>query len=219
VIDQPGRTPPSDPWRITLSYRHDHRWWNDANQAPEGWHVSADVLDDSGTDVESHVGDMHVVAVDLDETTDPFGLLDAEDGDLGLVAETVFDPATGGLHPDLDEQLEPFGNRILILDTVQLTAPWRGFGLGALLTGTAIKKLSGGARAAVCYPAPLAEPDDPTDDPDAQQRAVAALGRVWARLGFAPFRAGVHTLDLNLVTLDEHLAKLRVTAEQHRHLD
>ena len=127
--------------------------------------------------------------------------------------------ASGRLDPDLDEQLEPIGNRILILHSVRLVPEWRGFGLGALLAGTAIRKLSGGARAAVCYPAPLNELTEagPDDHGDADwDKAVAALQKVWARLGFEHFRDGVHVLDLSLVTLDEKLGQLRKNAERYR---
>ena len=99
---------------------------------------------------------------------------------------------------------------------MRLTPGWRGFGLGVLLAGTAIKKLSGGVRAAVCYPAPIDEPDDgEPDGPAAREQAIEALSRVWARLGFEHFRDGVHILDLSLVTLDESLGRLHKRAEQH----
>ena len=35
--EQQGRTPPDDPWSITLTYRHDHRWWSGTNEEPESW--------------------------------------------------------------------------------------------------------------------------------------------------------------------------------------
>ena len=162
--EQHERTPPDDPWNITLTYRHERLWSSGANEEPESWHVSADVFDDSGTHVKSHVGDMIIVIVDIYQTRDPFGLLDGEDADLGAIAGTVFDARTGQLDPDLDDLLEPLGDRILILNSVRLTPEWRGFGLGVLLAGTAIKKLSGGVRAAVCYPAPIGEPADGEPD-------------------------------------------------------
>ena len=208
--------PPADPFGITLTYRHAHRWWFDADDAPESWSVSADVFDDSGTQVLTHVADMHIVIVDLFDTRDPFSLLDDESADLGTVAGVIFDPGSSRLAPDLEQQLEPLGDRVLILDSVRLPSEWRGFGLGALLAGTAIKKLSGGVRAAVCYPAPI---NDHNDDelPEAEnQRARAVLGRVWGQLGFEHFRGGVYVIDLNLITLDENLQHLRKTAERHR---
>lgn len=215
--EQHERTPPDDPWNITLTYRHERLWSSGANEEPESWHVSADVFDDSGTHVKSHVGDMIIVIVDIYQTRDPFGLLDGEDADLGAIAGTVFDARTGQLDPDLDDLLEPLGDRILILNSVRLTPEWRGFGLGVLLAGTAIKKLSGGVRAAVCYPAPIDEPADGEPDSHApREQAIEALSRAWAQLGFEHFKDGVHVLDLSLVTLDESLGRLHKRAEQHR---
>jgi GNAT superfamily N-acetyltransferase len=219
MIAEPGHAPPASPWSITLTYRHEHPWWFGADDAPETWHISADIDDDSEPRHGSHVGDMNITLVDAYETRDPFVLLDGHDAELGHVAGTLFDAGDGQLDPDLDEQLEPTGSRILILHSVRLVPEWRGFGLGALLAGTAIKKLSGGARAAACYPAPLNELTDAgTDDQgDAEwDNAVASLQQVWARLGFEHFRDGVHVLDLSLVTLDEKLGQLRKDAERYR---
>ena len=57
------RTPPDDPSSITLTYQHRHYWWFSADDAPETWHVSADI-DDGGP----HVGDMDITLVDTYET-------------------------------------------------------------------------------------------------------------------------------------------------------
>jgi GNAT superfamily N-acetyltransferase len=219
VSNENGRTPPGDPWSITLTYRHEHYWWFSADDAPETWQISADIDDGSGPHGGSHVGDMNITIVDAYETRDPFALLDGQDAELGHVAGALFDAGDGRLDPDFDEQIEPIGSRILILHSVRLVPEWRGFGLGALLAGTAIGKLSGGARAAVCYPAPLNEVAgaDTDDQRDAEwDDAVAALQRVWARLGFEHFRDGVHVLDLSLVTLGEKLGQLRENAEGYR---
>ena len=209
-----------------MTYRHDHLWWFDADDAPETWQIAADVLDDSGTHVEDHVGDITIVIVDVHHTRDLFSLLDGEDADLGLIGEVICGAGTAGVDPALDRLLEPGGSRILVLTGVRLANDWRGFGLGALLAGTAIAKLSGGARAAVCYSVPLDESDDEEQDQDDQeakatgrQRAIAALDRVWAGLGFEHFRDGVHVLDLNLVTLQENLRQLRKNAEAYRSFD
>jgi len=211
----PGdRKPPADPWSIYLSYSHRRPWWFDADDDVQTWYISADVHDERGAAV-SHVGDITIVLVDLDDTEDPAGLLDGEDADLGLIAGTIFDP-TGGLTDELDELIEPFGSKVLILHSVTLTPEWRGFGLGALLAGTAIKTLSGGACAAICYPAPLG---NRSDDPATRERQIDKLAQLWAHLGFEHYRNGVHVLHLNLTTLDENLTRLRHHAEQHQHDD
>jgi len=91
MSDQDDRTPPGDPSSITLTYQHRHYWWFSADDAPETWHVSADI-DDGGP----HVGDMDITLVDTYETHDPFALLDGQDAELGHVAETVFAQVTAG---------------------------------------------------------------------------------------------------------------------------
>jgi hypothetical protein len=95
------RTPPEDPSGITLTYEHRHYWWFSADDAPETWHVSAD-LGDGG----AHVGDLDITLVDTYETRDPVALLDGQDAELGHGAAAIFDAGGGRLDPDLDEQLE-----------------------------------------------------------------------------------------------------------------
>lgn len=209
TIDSSSRTPPADPDSIYLSYNYEEHWarLNDL----EIWQVSADVRPEGG-EVVSHVGDIEIVLIDPDETRDAFGVLDGESGDLGVIGGAILDLATGGLDPELDERLEPSGNRILILNRAQLAEEWQGFGIGVLLAGVAIKRLSAGCRAAVCYPAPIG-PEASGHDDKQQPMAVASLSEVWGQLGFEHFRAGVHVLDLALVTFDEHLAQLH---KRHR---
>jgi hypothetical protein len=217
ITDQPGRTPPADPHSIELSYSHRHHWASTGDDSPQIWYVSADVHPDGGDEPVSHVADIEIILLDPYETRDPFGVLDGHDGDLGLIAETILDPASGRLNPELADRLEPFGSRILILNRVQLANQWRGLGIGVLLAGLAIKRLSGGCQAAVCYPSPLAAPGDEgrDDDPVERQAAVATLTGVWSQLGFEHFRDGVHVLDLALVTLNEALEHLHERLVQY----
>jgi hypothetical protein len=110
------------------------------------------------------------------------------------------------------------GTQILIVHHVQLTPSWWGFGLGPMLAVSAIKRLSGGARAAVVYPTPLHEPPGATPggyDDNAYDHVVTALQRTWARLGFEHCRDGVYALDLGLVTLDDWLGQLSRAVERH----
>src|SRR5260221_9811081 len=152
VSNENGRTPPGDPWSITLTFRHQHYWWASADDAPETWHVSADIDDGSGPNGGSHVGGMDITLVDAYETSDPFALLDGQDAELGHVAGTLFDAGDGRLDPDLDEQLEPTGSRILILHSVRLVPQWRALGPGAALAGAGIRDVFR------CRPGPLLQP-------------------------------------------------------------
>jgi hypothetical protein len=131
---------------------------------------------------------MGITLVELYQTRYPFALLDGKDAKLGRIAEAIFDAGDGHLDPDLDEQLERLAIGSLSGPSVRLTPRWRSIGLGALLAGRAIRKLSGGAGAVVCYPAPLSDPDDHGHDDDQRgdeqwEHAVASLQRVWGRDG------------------------------------
>lgn len=214
------RCPPADLRDIYLTYTHQHPWWYSADDGLLMWHVSADIDDDSDQAPASHVGDMNITLVGY-EINDPIALLDGWDVELGHIASVIFDlNEDSELDSALESQVEGMGSQILILHNVKFTSLWRGFGLGPLLAGAAIKRLSGGARAAVCYPAPINEPAQAAQaDPDdtAWDRAVIALQRTWARLGFEHFRHGVYVLDLGMTTLDQKLEQLsRDTAHLNR---
>lgn len=207
------RPPPADPRRIELSYTHRHDLLSGVDDEPEIWHARAGVYTDDSDEPLCHVADLELVLIDPYRTSDLLAVLDSYDADLGLIAATVLHPKTGGLHPDLEARLELLGSRLLILHHVHLSPQWRGYGIGVLLAGLAIKRLSGGCQAAICYPAPL---DWPEDEEAAQwQAAVAALSEVWSHLGFEHFSNGVHVLDLALVTLDEAIHRLQQRLERH----
>lgn len=196
--------PPADPQTIELSYTHEHSILDDGSE-PQFWHVSADAH--TGDEEPAvHVGDLELVRVDP-YYSDTFAVLDSYDADLGLIAETVLDPHTGRVHPDLEAQLEPHGSDLLILDQVQLVPTWRGRGIGLLMAGLAVKHLSGGCQAALCYPSLLGQAED--ENPATRRAAVTTLSSVWSQLGFEHFRNGVHVLDLALVTLDEAIDRLQ----------
>lgn len=202
---------PADPGAIELSYTHRHGLFDTGDAEPEIWNVTADVW--SGEDEpDDHVGNLELVRIDPYRLADALLVLDSYDADLGLIAATVLDEHAGGLNRGLAARLEVHGNDLLIVHEIQLDPKWRGHGLGALLAGLAIRRLSGGCQAAVCYPAPLDW--DENGDPDRWDTAVAALSTVWSRLGFQHFRNGVHVLDLALVTLDEAIARLQHRLQQ-----
>jgi hypothetical protein len=155
MVNNPNRTP-ADPWRIDLTYQHRQRWWFTGDDEPEAWEVSADVFDDSGIHQHSHVGDIEIVRVDLDQTRDVFAVLDGEDAILGRLAELILDPATGRLDPTLDAQLEPLGSRLLILKTMRLTPSGAASGWGSCSPASRSRSWLGasGPRSATRYRCP-----------------------------------------------------------------
>lgn len=200
------RRPPADPAGVELSYSFRHHWDSDGQQDPDIWHVSADIPDAEDEDGEAatiHVGDIEIVLIDPYRRY-AFEALDGHSADLSYIGGAILVPGAAGLDPAFADRLECFGTGLLILNRVQLAPEWRGFGIGVLLAGLAIQRLSGGCVAAVCHAAPI------DDDPDQTEAAADKLGDVWAQLGFRHFRDGVYYLDLAHTTLDNALRQLRV---------
>lgn len=206
----PDRVPPQDPSGITLTYGHRDHWNSWLYDNLESWHVSADIIS-PGPRGDAHVGEMEILAVDLFVTLDPADLLGRHGGELSRIAQALFDPASDELYPELGRHVQLESSRMLILHWVNLEPQWRGFGFGALLAGLAIRKLAGGAWAAVCYPAPLGWPAAPPPPGvrDAEwDQAAGVLCRVAAKLGFEHYRDGVHVLNFSQTDFDEQLAEV-----------
>jgi hypothetical protein len=80
-------------------------------------------------------------------------------------------------------ELEPIGSRILIMNSVRLAAQWRGFGVGVLLAGTAIKKVSRGF-----VPLSATRPDRRA--PGSVRSSSASTSRLTYGLRFRPRAVG-----------------------------
>jgi GNAT superfamily N-acetyltransferase len=196
---------------IRLSYSCEQGWGDTGEDEPEIWHVSADLYDSERDTNVGQVGDFEFYRANPYVTRDLFGVLDGFDGDAGVIAEAILDPGTGHFRDDLDDIVNGLGSSMLLLNSAQLTRPWRGFGIGAVLAGKAIARLGTGSRGAACYPSPLdraAITDDASRD-----KAVAALQQTWSQLGFGPFRDGVFVLDLGSTALGKALPHLIDVAE------
>ncbi|MER5783978.1 hypothetical protein ABT104_20020 [Streptomyces mobaraensis] len=202
-----SRALPAPASRIRLTYIHEETWWDDPDSHLDRWHVSADLFDPETDQTIGHIGDLEFVRVDPYETRDLFGLMDGEDGDLGVIGETILNGRTGHFHDDLDELLAGLGSSMLILNSAKLEDAWRGFGLGVVLAGRAIKRLGAGSRGAACYPAPLDRRTSRGTETDRDQ-AIAALGHAWQQLGFEHYRDGVFVLDLGTTALNTNLKDL-----------
>jgi GNAT superfamily N-acetyltransferase len=214
----PDRPLPADLFAVDLTVRHRRAWSAEPSEEPERWEVSADAYDSEGGRVVSHVGDFRFIVLDLYETEDAYRLLSDEGGRASKIAKVIFDCGSGQLIDDLEESIEPMGDRLLIVDEVRLEPEWRGFGIGALLVASAINTLSGGVRAVACYPEPADFPGSGAGDGGRSARskqAVPALDKVCERIGFEHFRDGVWMLDLNLVTFEEAFARLRTEAQRY----
>lgn len=101
-----------------------------------------------------HVGDFEIVLLDLNQVNDLQTALRRSRDRLVPIVDLLLDRDGTGLHPEIDERLHSTCSRLAILTWAELTPGWRGFGLGVLLAGLAMKHLSTGARGTICYPMP-----------------------------------------------------------------
>lgn len=156
------------------------------------------------TEGPERIGSFEIVRVPLGYA-DAWERLDELSADLSRIGDVVIDKDTGEFVEELDMRLlQGIGDHWLILHSAQLSAAWRGYGLGPLLAGIALERLSPGASLAATFPAPL---DDVSGS--AYETAVHKLERVWSRLSFQPFHDGVCIIDLGLRDFADALSNLR----------
>lgn len=212
---------PADPSLIHLAYHHEHPVEAfEFDDTLEVWtvkaRIDADILAEdmaarSAMDQETldavqdiPVGRMSFVRVRMFGPDDPFEAMDSYTGDVARIGETVLSVGTGEWDATFEEALaHPVGD-LLVMDKVILEPAWRGFGLGPVLAGAAIRRLSQGCAAVACEPGSA----DDRDLTEAQhQEAAAKLASVWSRIGFEDFADGVHILDCHLQRPDDLLAE------------
>ncbi|WP_240925402.1 hypothetical protein [Streptomyces sp. 196(2019)] len=125
----------------------------------------------------------------------PLHAMDSTTGDVSRIGERVLDVARGEFDRDFEEALAyPVGD-LLVMDRVILEPAWRGFGLGPVLAGAAVRRLSPGCTAVLCEPGSA---DGRSMTEERHREAAAKPARVWSTVGFEPFRNGVHFLDCRL---------------------
>jgi hypothetical protein len=192
---------------ITLSFAMERSLTTDL-PAIQNWHVTAtahdwDDRDDEGDPRPEIVADINIVKGSLEDGS-LWLQLDAMAADLEAVATSVMVPDTGDLRPEVEDLVHAaVGSQLLILNSVTVHEPWRGYGVGALLAGEAILALDGDAQCVATYPAPL----DSSEGSD-RTRAVAKLQRTWAQIGFKPPDECVWILDPGMEDLGDAVARL-----------
>jgi GNAT superfamily N-acetyltransferase len=173
----------------------------------EQWRVNASVPGVDGAD--RAVGTLSVVALDLVACDDPWGALDSSNEDISHIGDVVFDEMTGQLSPELDARLAHTGERVLVIDRVELEPDWRGHGVAALLLAETLDRMRAGVRAAVCLPAPLHRTGEAQDS---YETGLRRMQQVWQEVGFEQFREGVWLLEPNAGFWRQRLTALR---QQH----
>lgn len=190
---------------LMIAFDSERSPWDHVERKVYEWQFSVSTsppdADDDPYDTRVHVGRGSVLVVELHNGRDPMDALDEHSADGETIGATIFD-SDGDLDQEFDDLIEPLGDRVLILDRVEIDPEFRGEGLGPLIAGMAITTLSGGAVAAVCCPAPIGRPLDPDGQPrdfqpGEREAVVAKLSKVWATLGFEHFRDGVHYISMS----------------------
>ncbi|MEV8441906.1 hypothetical protein AB0425_31385 [Actinosynnema sp. NPDC051121] len=213
-----GRTPDDLPCEIdSIIIEYGSRQYSfrtDDGRHMHQWSASVHLIDDGGEPIES-MGHILAHAVEYEQMSDPFSVLDEETADLGHIAGVFFDIHTGELVDELDDKLEPLGSGMLVIDSVHLDSKWRGYGFGPLFVGMVIESLGAGRRFAALQPAPIGRQDaefetSSQSDPEASDlTARAKLGVLWSQLGFEHFKDDVWVLDLSLPTFPKAMASIR----------
>lgn len=183
---------PADPSLISLVYHHEHPVQaHEFANTLEVWTVSAridaDVLaeelaaysdmDQEALDAvqEVTVGRMSFVRVRMFGPDHPWVAMDSYTGDVSRIGEVVLDVADGEWEPAFEAALaHPVGD-LLVMDRVILEPAWRGLGLGPVLAGAAIRRLSQNCVAVACEPG-SADGREMTEEQ--HREAAAKLGRV-----------------------------------------
>ncbi|MEU5416691.1 hypothetical protein [Streptomyces clavifer] len=195
---------PADPSLISLAYQHEHpvqayefddtleRWTVtariDADILAENMAARGDTNRETLDAIEDvPVGRMSFLRVRMFGPDNPFHAMDSYTGDVSRIGERVLDVARGGF-------AHPVGD-LLVMDRVILEPEWRGFGLGPVLAGAAIRRLSPDCTAVLCEPGSA---DGRKMTEEQHHEAAAKLARMWSTIGFEPFQHGVHLLDCHL---------------------
>ncbi|WP_435581601.1 GNAT family N-acetyltransferase [Amycolatopsis thermoflava] len=189
---------PANPLSIELTLTHRRFWWqiDDEDEQPEQWDVSADISElDICPHGFEHVGDIKLAIADL---TSERNLLDSVvlgEWALEFIAETVIDPDQGKLHPELDGMINDGPPRMVIVRSIDVEPVWRGHGLGAALTASALRILAPNARLAACRVSPIDFLKVNRNDREAAEMTSLRAGAMLERIGFRQWR-GVHVVDL-----------------------
>jgi GNAT superfamily N-acetyltransferase len=139
------------------------------------------------------IGDAHVVIVNLEAGRDVRDFADITAGAWRDIHEGDIDGSLSQDHPRAEPDGASTATHLLVLERVWVAPEYRGNGLGPIIAAAVIDRLRRGCRLAACFPAPFEGDRRPED----REREIEALERIWAKVGFRPWRDGVWMLDLD----------------------
>jgi GNAT superfamily N-acetyltransferase len=165
-----------------LPYRHLERWT-----------VTVAIGDNDHDESGVTIGDAHVIIVNLDAGQDVRDFADIASGEWRDIHERVLEGPLSQDHRPAEPDGGSTARHLLVLERVWVAPAFRGNGLGPTIAAAVIDRLGRGCRLAACFPAPFEGDRRPED----RAREIEALGRIWAKVGFRPWRDGVWMLDLD----------------------
>ncbi len=151
-------------------------------------------LADDGEQHTHEIGAASVAVFNLAQHVDWFDAGDARGDDLfSTCAELVFEPRTG----DLNKDIADYPDQLILFDHITLSELYRGRGLGAAVVTAVLRHLAGHSALVAAYPQP-----DGWQDTAVEERAAALtqIEKMWAGLGFAPYKNGLWLRSLSLTT-------------------
>src|SRR5216683_2754674 len=132
----------------------------------------------------------------LDHGISTARLGDGISGDISEYWERLFDPETGYLKDEVQDEFEVAGLDLLFIDCVELYPKFRGLGIGASAVHRTIDVFGTGCGLIACKPWPLQFTPSVANDQEALKRlallktskgeAIRKLRLYWSRLGFWP---------------------------------
>ena len=176
------------------------------------WRISYSCTDwdgeESGEGRRIDVGSMTLVP--YEPGIHSFDDLDADSAGLSNFG-SMLDLRRGGLNRDLAKRLlEPWSERMLIIDTLEVEPELRGYGLGTLLVAEAVSFMTRGDTAVVAtFPCPIDRMDEVRTD-EAKDKVCKKLATVYKPLGFKQFkRTGLYFADPASFELTEAIQQVR----------
>jgi len=118
---------------------------------------------------------------------------------------------TGELLTAIDDEYNPMGSNLVIIERVRLAPAWRGLGgVGRLLTASALRWIARETKVVAVHPYPIDLGNAPSDDPRFPD-AMAAVRRTWGSLGFEPMdgHEDIWLLDPAMNAMNEAEEELR----------
>jgi len=175
----------------------------------QNWSVKFRLESDAGDEVD-RVGYAEIVVVRWAEAeaagSGGYEVLDGHSAELEKIGVALFDDDT--LSPAVEDLVDAMSGALMVLNRVWIDPKYRGQDLGPRCAAFALLELRALADFVVCFPSPF-EVTLPKED---RAAAIRALGQIWARVGFEPFKDGVWLLGLATTRLDLAARELGVLA-------